>query len=170
MLVVISFCWWCLGQFISSTEILISRAISHDTPPVPWRVEPGQLKVVAIDTGPGVVLLNPEDGGVVVANVWAHAVVQDNKSLHIYQSTKEVQVAGAGFNNDTLVISRSRAPSLCSVVTLRNTSQRMFFRGYSGWYYSVVAIVLFVFGETRCSLTSKPGPFGAGVVGCLYVV
>lgn len=86
-------------QFISSTEIAITRAIGHDGLPVPWRAEPGSLKLIAIDTGAGVVKLNPEDGGVAVATVRADAMMQDNESLHVYQSTKHIQVAGGGFQD-----------------------------------------------------------------------
>lgn len=92
-------CWWHALQFISSTEIAIARPISHDGLPVPWRAEPGLLKLIAIDTGAGVVKLNPEDGGVVVATVRADAMMQDNESLHVYQSTKHIQVAGGGFQD-----------------------------------------------------------------------
>lgn len=62
-----------------------------------WRAEPGPLKVVAIDIGTGLVKLNPEDGGVVVATIRPDFGVQNNESLHIYQSTNQIQVAGSGF-------------------------------------------------------------------------
>lgn len=65
----------------------------------PWRAEPGQLKVVAIDTGTGVVQLHPTQGGVVVPVVKPDVVVQDNGSLRIYQSTKQFQITGSGFED-----------------------------------------------------------------------
>lgn len=92
-------------QLISSTEIAITKDFSFDLPPgprvpTPWRAEPGPLKAVAIDTGAGRVQLNPEGGGVVVATVLADVRVQPNMDLHVYQSTKQIQVAGSGFDND----------------------------------------------------------------------
>lgn len=86
-------------QFISSTQIAITRPFSHGRPPIPWRDQTGPLKLVAIDTGTGVVQLNPEDGGVVVATVRSNLRVKDNAGLHIYHSTKEVQVARDGFDD-----------------------------------------------------------------------
>lgn len=90
-------------QFVSSSQIAITKTVRPDRPPVPWRADPGPLKLVAIDTGAGIVELNPEDGGVVVATVKANVMVQDNESLHIYQSTKEVQVTGSGFEDAVIV-------------------------------------------------------------------
>ncbi|CAM9250629.1 unnamed protein product [Ectocarpus sp. 12 AP-2014] len=95
-------------QFISSTEIAITRNFSFDIPPdpqvpSPWRPEPGPLKIVAIDDGAGRVPLNTENGGVVVATVLANVMIQPNKDLHIYQSTKQIQVTGSGFDNDIQV-------------------------------------------------------------------
>ena len=55
------------------------------------------------------VQLNPEDGGVVVAMVRADVMVQENESLHVYQSTKEIRVNGGGFDGHFVV----RAPFLC---------------------------------------------------------
>lgn len=52
------------------------------------------------------VQLNPEEGGVVVAVVRAAVGVQENESLYVYQSTKEIPVYGAGFDDRTSV----RAP------------------------------------------------------------
>lgn len=98
-----------LLQFLSSTEIAITKVLHRNMSPdlsvrsTPWRAEPGPLKLVAIDTGTGVVQLNPEDGGVVVATVLADVSIQSNENLHIYQSTKEVQVLGTGFDNDIRV-------------------------------------------------------------------
>ncbi|CAM9604552.1 unnamed protein product [Ectocarpus fasciculatus] len=94
-----------MQQFISSTEIAITKNFSLDIPPgpqvpSPWRPEPGPLKIVAIDNGAGPVPLNPEDGGVVVATVLANVKIQPNEDLHVYQSTKQIQVAGSGFDND----------------------------------------------------------------------
>ncbi|CAM9183914.1 unnamed protein product [Ectocarpus sp. 8 AP-2014] len=56
-------------RVFSRTEIDIFTKTVIDRPPSTWRVEPGPLKVVAIDTGAGLVQLNPKDGGVVVAMV-----------------------------------------------------------------------------------------------------
>lgn len=44
--------------------------------------------------------LNPEEGGVVVAMVKAGTRVQDDENLLIYQSTKQIRIAGSGFDND----------------------------------------------------------------------
>ena len=53
----------------SRTEIDVFRKYVIGQPPSTWRSAPGPLKVVAIDTGAGVVQVNAEDGGVVVATV-----------------------------------------------------------------------------------------------------
>lgn len=58
-----------LLQVFSRTEIDIFPKFVVGGAPSPWRAEPGPLKVVAIDTGAGVVQLNSEEGGVVVAIV-----------------------------------------------------------------------------------------------------
>ncbi|CAM9403362.1 unnamed protein product [Ectocarpus sp. 6 AP-2014] len=94
-----------VAQFISSTYIAITRNFSCAIPPgpqvpSPWRAEPGPLKIVAIDNGAGRIPLNPEDGGVVVATVSPIVRIKGNEDLHIYQSTKQIQVAGGGFDND----------------------------------------------------------------------
>ena len=79
--------------------------------PSVWAFEPGPLKVVAIDTGGGLVDINPE-GGVVVAVVKAEVTIQDNEGLYIYQSTKkQVQVMGSGFTND-MSVSQARPAML----------------------------------------------------------
>ncbi|CAN0294216.1 unnamed protein product [Pylaiella littoralis] len=97
-----------MAQFISSTRIAITKDYDHERSPssMAWRAEPGPLKVVAIDIGAGLVKLNPEDGGVVVATVRPDVDVQNNESLYIYQSTNQVQVAGSGFDGDSTLISR----------------------------------------------------------------
>lgn len=92
-------------QFISSTEIAITKDFSFDASPdkyvpSPWRAEPGPLKIVAIDNGAGRVELNPEVGGVVVATVLADVMIQPNEDLNVYQSTEQIQVTGSGFDND----------------------------------------------------------------------
>lgn len=70
-----------------------------DENPSVWAPEPGPLKVVAVDTGAGWVYLEPDNGGVVVAVVVADVTVKDNRGLYIYQSTKQIQVAGSHFEN-----------------------------------------------------------------------
>lgn len=89
------------SQVVSSTRL---RVDNHDAyrlskNPHSWLAEPGPLKVVAIDTGAGLVQLNPDDGGVVVAVVKADVTVKDNRGLYIYPSTKQVQVTGCGFED-----------------------------------------------------------------------
>lgn len=66
-----------------------------------YLAEPGQLKVVAIDTGDGLVRLDPEDGGVVVATVKPDITVQQDENLLIYLSTEQIRIAGSGFEDDT---------------------------------------------------------------------
>lgn len=64
-----------------------------------YLVEPGQVKVVAIDTGASLVHLSPEDGGVVVATVKPDVTVQRDENLLVYQSTKQIRIAGGGFED-----------------------------------------------------------------------
>lgn len=72
----------------------------------PEVLEPGPIRVVAIDTGSGLVHLNPEGGGVVVGMVLStlegsNVTVKDDESLHIYQSTRRFQITGSGFKDST---------------------------------------------------------------------
>eukprot|EP00752_Nemacystus_decipiens_P008235 g7364.t1 len=88
-------------KVVSSTQIGLVKAFSFRAPKL-WASEPGPLKLVAIDTGAGRVLLNKPHGGVMVAVVQAdldmHGVrVQTRKSLRVYQSTKSIEVEGSGF-------------------------------------------------------------------------
>lgn len=67
--------------------------------------EPGLLRVAAIDNGGGLVHLNPKEGGVVVASIAPpltsnDITVDDNKTLYIYQSTKQFHVTGSGFQDN----------------------------------------------------------------------
>lgn len=72
----------------------------------PKYLEPGPIKVVAIDTGSGLVHLSPEDGGIVVGMVLptlsgSDITVNDDESVHIYQSTKQFQITGSGSRDNT---------------------------------------------------------------------
>lgn len=69
-------------------------------------LEPGPLKVVAIETGAGLFYLNPEDGGITIRTILPiqdgnDIMVEDNESVHIYQSTKQFQITGSGFKDNT---------------------------------------------------------------------
>lgn len=67
-------------------------------------IEPGQLKVVAIDTGAGLAQLNPEQGGgVVVATAKPEIKVEQDEDLLVYQSTKQIRIGGSGFEDVTEV-------------------------------------------------------------------
>lgn len=103
----------CCLQVVSSTQIALhkTRHKGGNYPSV-WAFEPGPLKVVASDTDAGLVHLNPEGGGVVVAVVRAEITIQDNESLFIYESARQVQVTGRGFTDDMRV-------SGCRTVMLR---------------------------------------------------
>lgn len=90
-----------LRQFVSSTKLNIFANVDTYFGDEAWRAEPGPLKVVAVDTGAGLVRLNPDDGGVVVAIVKADITVQENESLRIYQSTNQIRIAGSGFEDVT---------------------------------------------------------------------
>lgn len=90
---------------MSSTQIALTRIFKYDEPNV-WAPEPGPLKVVAINTGAGRLSLNPEDGGVVIAEVQAdlagHGMsVMSHEELDIYQSTPEIKISGSGFLDGT---------------------------------------------------------------------
>ncbi|CAN0352196.1 unnamed protein product, partial [Hapterophycus canaliculatus] len=72
-----------------------------------------------INTGPGRLTLNPEDGGVVIAEIQAdlegHGVkVDTHESLDIYQSTKSIKITGSGFVEDI------KASTGCSGVRFAN--------------------------------------------------
>lgn len=94
-------------QVLSSTQISLVK-VFRDTDPVTWTEEPGPLKIRAINTGAGPLAVNPEDGGVVIAEVQAdleaHGItVEDHDAINIYQSTKELKISGNGFLSDTKV-------------------------------------------------------------------
>lgn len=62
------------------------------------------MKVVAIDTGAGLVQLNPEQGGgVVVATAKPEIKVEQDEDLLVYQSTKQIRIGGNGFEDVTEV-------------------------------------------------------------------
>lgn len=82
-------------QFVSSTTI---QVYCFQRPSC-YLDEPGRVKIVAIDNGVGLVQLNPENGGVVVATVKAGITVQEDERLLIYQSTKQIRIAGSGFED-----------------------------------------------------------------------
>lgn len=78
--------------------------------------------MVAIETSGGLVHLNPEDGGVViymfVPPFTSNDITVDaNETLHIYQSTKQFQITGSGFQDNT------KASSCCrSVASSRDAN------------------------------------------------
>lgn len=86
-------------QVVSCRIRLFKITNRDDDSPSVWAPEPGPLKIVAVDTGAGWVYLEPDDGGVVVAVVVADVTMKNNKGLHVYQSTKQIQVAGSHFEN-----------------------------------------------------------------------
>lgn len=111
-------------QGVAPTRIDVERFM-HDTEVSTWwRAAPGQLKVVAIENGAGVVELNP---GVVVANVKADLKVYDNECLLIYQSTKELRIAGSGFDDDVEV---SPFRVLCWLVDVLLAVGGAYFKGF----------------------------------------
>ncbi|CAN0066429.1 unnamed protein product [Pylaiella littoralis] len=70
-----------------------------------WADEPGPLKLVAIDTGAGNMLLREDLGGVTIAEMQAdtkgHSIsVENHEEVSMYQSTKVLTIAGIGFNPD----------------------------------------------------------------------
>lgn len=85
--------------------------------------------MVAIDAGGGLVPLNPATGGVVVAVIAPNFIighgttVEQNDTLRIYQSTKQFQITGSGFRNDTKVrVSVSCCRFYCSSLASGATS------------------------------------------------
>eukprot|EP00752_Nemacystus_decipiens_P008401 g7511.t1 len=68
-----------------------------------WADEPGPLKLVAIDTGAGRMLLREDLGGVTIAEMQAdmkgHDIsVENHEEVSMYQSTKVLTISGSGFN------------------------------------------------------------------------
>ncbi|CAM9958895.1 unnamed protein product [Ectocarpus sp. 4 AP-2014] len=86
-------------KVFSRDLVVVSREHVIGGASSPRRAEPGPLKVVAIDTGTGVVPRNPTQGGAVVAVAKPDVVVQDNGNLRIYQSTKQFHITGSGFED-----------------------------------------------------------------------
>lgn len=86
-------------QVFSPNEVRLHKTVVNNDPGL-WAFEPGPLRVVGIDIGTGLVRVKPEEGGVVVAVVKPDiSAVQDNKSLRIYQSTKQIEITGTGFED-----------------------------------------------------------------------
>jgi hypothetical protein len=68
-----------------------------------WRSDPGPLKLRRIDTGGGQLRINPNEEGILVAEVQAdldlHGVtVESTPNERSYQSTGKISVIGEGFN------------------------------------------------------------------------
>lgn len=101
---------------MSPTRIVLPGDIIDDDPSL-RTIQPGPLKAVAIDTGVGLVHLNPEEGGVAVGVLKADIEIKDNESLYIYQSTKQLEVAGSGFDNVDV--------SMCSDAIGQRTTPRL---------------------------------------------
>eukprot|EP00640_Fibrocapsa_japonica_P000471 CAMPEP_0113936124 /NCGR_PEP_ID=MMETSP1339-20121228/3090_1 /TAXON_ID=94617 /ORGANISM="Fibrocapsa japonica" /LENGTH=895 /DNA_ID=CAMNT_0000938473 /DNA_START=132 /DNA_END=2819 /DNA_ORIENTATION=+ /assembly_acc=CAM_ASM_000762 len=82
----------------SSQQLLLSKK-----PGKVWRSDPGPLVLKRIDTGGGLLQLNPPAGGVTVAEVQAdldaHGITVIPSSQPIYQSTPEFTVDGTGFGS-----------------------------------------------------------------------
>ena len=99
-----------LFQIVSSARIVLTICDwdSYNNGPS-WTPEPGLLKIVAIDTGNGLVYLNPDGGGVAIQNDIPSCtpMVQDNEGLRIYQSTKRVEIVGSCFSDN---VKASKAP------------------------------------------------------------
>lgn len=111
-------------QGVAPTRIDVQRFMHDAEVSTWWRAEPGPLRVVATENGAGLVPLNPEGGGVVVATIKADPNVLDNESLLIYQSTKQLRIAGSGFDDDVEVSPPSlfvhfAGFSLCSLAVVR---------------------------------------------------
>lgn len=116
LMLLFSACLWCLVRPVGESRLLIMCCwvvVLHVQFVSEVRIqfyccklachlaEREQVKVVAIDTGAGLVLLNPEEGGVVVATARSGINVQLDEDLLVYQSTKQIRVAGSGFEHVT---------------------------------------------------------------------
>ncbi|CBJ30794.1 expressed unknown protein [Ectocarpus siliculosus] len=85
----------------SSTTIVVSLVKKAEG--TQWADEPGALKLVAIDTGAGRLLLREDLGGVTIAEMQAdlnrHSLsVETHEEVTMYQSSKVLTIAGQGFN------------------------------------------------------------------------
>ncbi|CAN0080830.1 unnamed protein product, partial [Ectocarpus sp. 6 AP-2014] len=86
----------------SSTTIWVSLVQKAEG--THWADEPGPLKLVAIDTGGGRLLLREDLGGVTIAEMQAdmkgHSLsVETHDEVTMYQSSKVLTIAGQGFNS-----------------------------------------------------------------------
>lgn len=81
--------------------------------------EPDSLKIVAIDTGAGLLYLDPDGGGVAVQEESdvCFTTVQENEGLKIYQSTKHVQLTGGCFEDNMKASTASSQLALDDVCT-----------------------------------------------------
>jgi len=82
----------------SKNTLVLTRTTDHM-----WRQDPGPLKLRRIDTGGGQLRVNPDNGGMLVAEVQAdldvHGVtVETTPNERSYQSTGRISVIGTGFN------------------------------------------------------------------------
>lgn len=92
---------------VSSTRIVVSiyhggaAVDAHLRDPLPTP-EPPLPKIFAIDTGTGLVYLNPDGGGLAIQNNIPSCIptVRENEGLKVYQSTKQIQITGSCFNDN----------------------------------------------------------------------
>lgn len=85
---------------VRSPTMLVLTRMSNSK----WRNEPGPLKLRRIDTGGGMIRIDPDYGGVTIAEVQAdldaHGVtVESTPSERFYQSTGQIVVLGEGFSS-----------------------------------------------------------------------
>ncbi|CAM9167772.1 unnamed protein product, partial [Hapterophycus canaliculatus] len=88
-------------QVKSPTTIWVS--LVHTNEGKRWADEPGPLKLVAINTGAGILRLREDLGGVTIAEMQAdmkgHSMsVENHEEVSMYQSSKVLTIAGEGFN------------------------------------------------------------------------
>lgn len=111
----------------SSNTMVLTRMSSSK-----WRDEPGPLKLKRINTGAGAIRVDPEYGGITVAevqaNLGAHGVtVESTPQEHFYQSRGEVIILGEGFNTsaNTLRFANSLKGKGVNYTAVEHTSTQL---------------------------------------------
>jgi len=91
---------------VSSTKMVLTRRTSTQ-----WRStgDPGPLKLTHINTGGGLLKIDPSYGGVTVAEVQANrdahgVVVEDTPDERFYQSAGRLTILGSGFSTENNVL------------------------------------------------------------------
>eukprot|EP00616_Rhizochromulina_sp_CCMP1243_P005762 CAMPEP_0118978400 /NCGR_PEP_ID=MMETSP1173-20130426/23555_1 /TAXON_ID=1034831 /ORGANISM="Rhizochromulina marina cf, Strain CCMP1243" /LENGTH=890 /DNA_ID=CAMNT_0006928593 /DNA_START=33 /DNA_END=2701 /DNA_ORIENTATION=+ len=118
-----------IANVVSSTKMVLTRRTGTS-----WRstADPGPLKLTHINTGGGLLKIDPSYGGVTVAEVQAdlgaHSItVEDTPEERFYQSSGRLSIIGSGFSpeNNVLRFANSLRGKGVNYTTVRHTENEL---------------------------------------------